>query len=80
MCYFLYEHTPVKYSPPSKYKYFIVKIWSIFLRMSKICEFIGNCHSLVEVQLLVFYPLSQFLFLFKRDCAVDIALANEILK
>lgn len=48
----------------SKKKTVILIDVSIFLRMSKITESIGNCHSLVEVQLLVFYPLIFFFYLF----------------
>lgn len=52
---------------------------SLFLSMRTISESIGNCHSLVEVLLLVFYPLPHFFYcFFRKDNLDDISIGKLI--
>jgi hypothetical protein len=51
---------------------------SIVIRMSKICEFIGNCRSLVEVQFLFIYLLSHLIsFLIQKQLCRCIGKLNH---
>jgi hypothetical protein len=48
------------------------------IRMSKICEFIGNCRSLVEVQFLFIYLLSHLIsFLIQKQLCRCIGKLNH---